>query len=300
MNQENKQTKRVIFNVIKEFFVVLMCVYSLTLLFPILWMLIGAVKDPIDYYLTSSLTLPNSIRWSNFAEAIKAMTYTIDTPRGRLEFDIYWMIYYSLLYSIGTAVYSVITITFTAYAIGRYRFWLTKLLYSIGLTVMILPMVTDGGAGLLIKKALHIYDNMLLVILTSGGCIFTGQFFFIMCAHFKAMDKDYSDAASIDGAGEWTIMTKIMLPLSIPLMTVVFVLAFISAWNNYSVFLFYLPSYANLSLGIYNFQMVAPLKGYTPPHILAGFLIVAIPIIVLYAASQKVIAQNLTIGGLKG
>ena len=238
--------------------------------------------------------------WQNFADVFEVITYAVDTPAGRLEYNIFWMAYYSLLYAVGTGLYSVITITFTAYAIGRYKFWLTKALYAIGLAVMIIPFVTDGGAGLLLKKQLGIYDNMLLLILTSGGCIFTGQYFFIMVAHFRALDKDYADAAAIDGASEWTIMTRIMIPLSFPLMSVIFVLGFTAAWNNYSTFLFYLPSYANLSLGIYTFQLTAPLKGYTPPHILAGFLVVAIPIIVLYVLSRKLMAQNLTIGGLKG
>lgn len=299
MNERNK-IKKVTFKTITILFMILMFIYGATLIIPLVWMLINSVKDPIDYYLTSSLMLPKNIRWTNFAETLKALTYTIDTKQGLLEFNVFWMTYYSLVYAIGTAVYSVITITFTAYAIGRYKFWLTKLLYSIGLVMMMLPVTTDGGSGLLLRRALGIYDNMFLTILTSGACIFTGQFFFIMCAHFKAMDKEYADAAAIDGANEWVIMTKIMIPLTVPLMMVIFILAFIAAWNNYGTFLFYLPSYANLSLGIYMFQQTAPLQGYSTPHILAGFLLIAIPIIILYAASQKVMVQNLTIGGLKG
>jgi len=300
MSKNSEKNIRIVSKCITVFFMALMFFYTFTLIFPVIWMAINALKDPFDYYLTSSLSLPTTIKWSNFSEVLKVMTYSVNTDRGLLEYNVFWMTYYSLLYAIGTAIYSVITITLTAYAIGRYKFWLTKMLYAIGLGMMVLPMVTDGGAGLLLKKALNIYDNMFLLILTSGGCIFTGQFFFIMCAHFKAMDKEYAEAASIDGAGEWTVMVKIMLPLTIPLMSVIFVLAFVAAWNNYSIFLFYLPSYANLALGIYSFQQTAPIKGYTPPHILAGFLVVAVPIIILYAASQKVIAQNLTMGGLKG
>ena len=300
MSNKNQRTKRIIAKIVTGFCMALMFIYAATLIFPIIWMLINSLKDPIDYYLTSSFSLPTNIRWENFSETLKAMSYIVETSRGKVEFTIIWQLYYSLLYAIGTGIYSVITITVTAYAIGRYKFWLTKTLYAIGLAVMLLPAVSDGGAGLLMKKAFGIYDNMLMLILTSGTCVFTGQFFFIMEAHFRAMDKDYSEAASIDGANEWVIMTQIMLPLTLPLMFTVFVLAFIAAWNNYAVFLYYLPSYANLSLGIYQFQATAPFKGYSTPHILAGFLIIAIPIVVLYVCSQKVITQNLTIGGLKG
>ena len=57
-------------------------------------------------------------------------------------------------------IYSAVTITFTAYAIGRYKFWLTKTLYVIGIYMMIIPFTTDGGVSLLLKKSLGIYDNI--------------------------------------------------------------------------------------------------------------------------------------------
>jgi ABC-type glycerol-3-phosphate transport system permease component len=282
------------------FFMTIMFIYAFTLIVPILWMVVNSLKNPIDYYLSSSLSFPQDLRFQNYSEVLKVMTYKVETDAGVLEYDIFWMLYYSLVYALGTAIYSVVTITLTAYAIGRYKFWLTKLLYGIGLAWMIIPIVTDGGAGLLLRKAIGMYDNLFLTILLSGGCIFTGQFFFIMTEHFRKMGKEYAEAASIDGASEFTILFSIMIPLSVPLMMVIFVLGFVSAWNDYSIFLFMLPSYANIALGMYHFQMTAPLKGYNPPHILAGFVTVAIPIIVLYAFSQNVIAQNLTLGGLKG
>ena len=225
------------------FFMSIMFFYTFTLILPIAWMLVNSLKNPIDYYLTSSLSFPTQIRFQNFSEVLKVMTYSVQTDAGILKYDVFWMTYYSLVYALGTAIYSVVTITFTAYAIGRYKFWLTRLLYAIGLLWMIIPVVTDGGAGLLLRKAIGMYDNMFLTILLSGGCIFTGQFFFIMCEHFTVMGSEYAEAASIDGAGEFTILMKIMLPLTVPLMMVIFVLGFVSAWNDYSIFLFYLPSY---------------------------------------------------------
>jgi len=283
------------------FFMAIMIIYCLSLIYPIVWMIMNSFKGYIEYYQTSSLTLPKEWVFENYTNVFSKLVYKVVTVNGRLTFDIWTMLYYSVAYALGTAVYSTITITLTSYAVGKFKFWLTKLIFAIGIFMLIFPGVTDGGVSLLLRKKLGIYDNMTLQILTSGTCIFSGQYFFIMVAFFDKMGKEYYEAGQIDGANQLQILLRIMIPLSIPLMTVIFVLSFVSSWNNYSVFLYYLPSYANLSLGMYSFQMTAPIRGdASVTEVLAGFVIVAIPAIILYGLSQKAITSNLTIGGLKG
>lgn len=296
----NKSFSSVIAKVLTVFFMALMIIYALSLLVPIFWLITNSFKGYIEYYQESSFTFPKKLVFTNYVHVFDLLKYPISTPKGRITLDIWWMTYYSFAYSLGTAIYSVVTLLITSYAIGRYKFWLTKLLYAIGIFVMIFPVVTDGGVGLLLKKSLGIYDNMALTILTSGGCIFTGQYFWIMCSFFEHTGKDYYEAALVDGAGQWKIFIQIMVPLAFPLMTVVFVLSFISSWNSYGVFMFYLPSYANLALGMMNFQSSASIMRATTPEVLAGFVIIAVPLVIMYAFSQKLIVKNLNIGGVKG
>ena len=281
--------------------VALMIIYCISLIFPIVWLFLNSFKGYIDYYQTSYFSIPKVWHFENYSNVFHKITYTITNENGRMTYDIWNMAYYSLCYALGTAVYATATLTITAYAVGRYRnFWLSKVLFSIGLIWMMIPFVSDGGASLLLKKRLGIYDNLPLWILTSGGCIFTGQWFFMMVAYFQNLGKEYADAAYIDGAGQGTVFIKIMVPLAVPLMSLVFFLGFISAWNNYSVFLLYLPSYANLALGMYHFQFYAAITGAKTPEILAGFVIVCIPTVLLYLVSHNLIINNLNIGGLKG
>jgi ABC-type glycerol-3-phosphate transport system permease component len=292
---------QIVARILSVLFMTLMIVYCLTLLFPLFWLVINSFKDGlIEYTQYSSLSLPKEWIFDNYTNVFDNLAYETYTAEGTIQHTFITMLINSLSYAIGTAIYSAVTITITAYAVGRYKFWLTKTLYVIGIYMMIIPFTTDGGISLLLKKNLGIYDNLWAWILTSGGCIFTGQYFFIMTNLFATQGKDYAEAASIDGANEWKIMTRICIPLAKPLIIVILTLSFISSWNTYGTFLYYLPSYSNLAMGMYNFQNMAPIKGKSTPEVLAGFVVIAVPITVLYLFAQKGIVQNLNIGGLKG
>ena len=286
--------------VLSWFFRILMLVYSISLIAPIVWMIVNSFKGYQEIYLTSALAFPKEWVFENYVNIFDKLTYTVYTSEGKLVYDIWNMIYYSLIFALATSTYSVVCLSVTAYAIGRYKNKLTKFLYALGIWLMIIPFTSDGGSGLLLRKQLGIYDNMTALILTAGGCLFTGAYFLMLEALFEKLGKEYAEAAAIDGAGEWSIMIRIIFPLAIPMMTVVFVIGFIAAWNDYLTFMVLLPSYANLALGMYDFQLAASMNGSTYPEVLAGFVIVAIPIVIMFAFSQKLMASNLTIGGLKG
>ena len=305
MEQQTFKKKVSAYHVIMKIFtylvVAVMIIYCISLIFPLVWLILNSFKDRIGYAQTSYFSLPEVWHFENYKNIFVNLVYPVNTETGVLYYDIWNMTFYSFYYAILTSIYSTVTLTITAYAVGRYKdFWLSKLLFAIGLVYMVIPFVSDGGASLLLKKRLGIYDNLLAWVLTSGGCIFTGQWFFVMVSYFRNLGKEYADAAYIDGAGQGTVFVRIMIPLAVPIMSLVFFLSFISAWNNYGVFLYYLPSYANLALGMYTFQFDASISGVSTPEILAGFVIVSIPAVILYLLCHNLIINNLNIGGLKG
>ena len=281
--------------------VILMVVYCFSLLFPVYWLIVNSFKGYIEYYVNSYFSLPEAWHWENYAYIFENFHYKTTTSNGIYYFSLGTMTYYSVYSSVLTALYATVTMFLCAYACGRYHdFKLSKILCAVGMFWMLLPAVSDGGAGLLFKKRLGLYDNLTAWILCSGGCIFTGQWFFVVKSYFQGLAKDLADAAYIDGAGQFDVCFKIMMPLATPLMVFIFFLSFLSSWNNYGLFLFYMPSYANLALGIYMYQQNAALLGATIPQVLAGFVVVVVPIVVLYLCSHKLIINNLNIGGIKG
>ena len=110
----------------------------------------------------------------------------------------------------------------------------------------------------------------------------------------------YAEAAYLDGAGNFTVMTKIMIPFVKGTMFTVLLLNFITFWNDWGVNIIYMPNFPMLSYALYYFRNNTIYAISTIPHKLAACMIVTLPIVVLFIALRKKFVGNLTMGGIKG
>ena len=111
---------------------------------------------------------------------------------------------------------------------------------------------------------------------------------------------DFYEAAKIDGANPWAVMTQIITPLASGTTSTVFVLAFIGYWNDFQIPMVYLPYNPVAAYGLYEFQNTALPKIANTPTRLAGIFLMAAPIVVFYAIFNKKLNVNLSVGGIKG
>ncbi len=298
-----KSTKEKVDIAIRWAFGVILFIYSLTLLIPIVWMLINSLKDPIEYYLTTAFDLPKTFYFDNYKFIIDNMKYTVNNRygTGTVTYNIPWMLFYSLIWSIGQPGFKLIITVMTAYVMAKYKFPGRKFIYQLGIVVMILPIIGSSGSALILRRKLGVYNNMLLTILTGPSGEFSGMHFLMFYAAFKSISWEYAEAAFMDGASHFRVFITIMFPMVTSTFWVLLLLTAITTWNDYSSFLYWLPSYANIAIGVYKFQYTSRLElGTTMPQILASFVLVSIPITALYLASQKLITANFMVGGLKG
>ena len=114
------------------------------------------------------------------------------------------------------------------------------------------------------------------------------------------MSWTYAEAAQIDGAGRYRIFFDFYLRMAMPQAVVLMVLGFMGTWNDYSTYLVWLPSTTNISYGMYLFNLRAGAYRVSLPELMAGFTMVTIPTIILYACTQKIINRKFMVGGLKG
>ena len=103
----------------------------------------------------------------------------------------------------------------------------------------------------------------------------------------------------MDGATEFTVLTKIMLPQVLPMLGVFYTLSFINSWTSYEFTMLYMPRYPSIAYGLFQYQYKMQ-RGMDMPMYFAALIITAIPSLVLFAAFQDKILVNMTIGGLKG
>ena len=101
----------------------------------------------------------------------------------------------------------------------------------------------------------------------------------------------------MDGAGKMQIFTRIMVPMGMPTMSVVFILSFVNFWSDYTTPMYFLPSYPTLSLSLLNF---AELSSTTETMQMAACVLLCIPSLVLFASFTEKFTENLQVGGIKG
>lgn len=296
-----KKTKIEIVSLILMILIVTICIiYCISLFIPVIWMLINSFKGYAEYYMRPSYMFPQEFVWSNYSYVLSKLTVTLSTSKGRITYGIGDMLLNSVIWASVNPILYVALTTMCAYVISKYKFRGRNFLFSLGIIIMILPIIGSMGAAMQLKKALGIYDNMVLTILTSNVTVFSGTNFLILYAAFKGIPWAYAESVFIDGGGHLRAFLQVMLPMVFPTCMVLLVLGFIGGWNSYEIFLIWLPSYANLAYGMYYFQQNASLTGATVPQVLAGFVVVSIPTAILYLASQNLIMSKFTVGGLKG
>lgn len=296
-----KQKNGILQSVVKTFIWLLMVIYCLSLVFTLFWMVYTSFKSEFDFII-DAFDFPTNIfeiGFSNYAHMLDL--FCIEVLKDGVPVSYYFpqMFGFSVIWAFSTSFVNVFFTTIVAYVMAKYKFFGRKFLYGLGIFVMITPIVGNFPSAMTVKKALGVYDNMLLTVLTSPSCVFSGVHFMLMYAAFKHVSWTYAEAAFIDGATDYKVMFSIMIPLVFPTCMVLFVLQFLGAWNDYGTFIIWLPSTPTLAYGMLTFQANASKYGATIPEVTAGFVVVAIPNILLYLASQKLILSKFSVGGLK-
>jgi ABC-type glycerol-3-phosphate transport system permease component len=118
-------------------------------------------------------------------------------------------------------------------------------------------------------------------------------------AAFSSIGKEYFEAARIDGANDFIICFKIILPLVRNMFFSIFLLKFILFWNDYQSPLLYLPTHPTLSLGAYNLRTNTSSDVAGAPAQMAICMIMMIPVLALFVAFRKMIMGNISMGGVK-
>ena len=123
--------------------------------------------------------------------------------------------------------------------------------------------------------------------------------YLIYYATFESLSWSYAEAALIDGANEFQVFFKAMLPQVKPIMVTLILMGFIAKWNDYMSPMLYLPEMPTLSLGLFRYRTIVERSG-NYPILFAGLMLCMLPILIIFAIFQDAMMENMSIGGLKG
>lgn len=262
--------------------------YAVSLIYPLVWAFLSSLKESTEYMTNNKMDLPKDWLFSNYLKAFEGLN--ID---GKDMFD---MFFNSIWFTLGGTLAGVGVSCMTAYAVAKYRFPGSKLIYWTAVVSMMIPIVGSLPSQFKIYTALGIIESPLLLLAFLNGFGFN---FLVLHSYFESLPRSYMEAAFIDGASHFQCFWRVMLPQAkSPIMALSLVSA-INFWNDYNTPLLFLKDYPTLSSGIYMYQVINT-RILNMPILFAGILLTAVPVLILYAFFSNKIMNISLEGGIKG
>ena len=232
-----------------------------------------------------------SFRWQNFPDAMNRGS----RPGVGASFWVY--LKNSLIIAFFSIIGTLVSNTPVAYAFARIKFPGRDTLFILVLATMMLPFqVTMIPLYLLFNEYLGWGDTFLPLIVPT---FFANAYdVFLLRQFFRTIPEEMCDAARVDGASEWQIFTRIVLPLSVPVLATVSVFTFLWAWNDFTGPLLFLHSPRNftMALGLQDFQGQHSMVWN---QMMAAAVVFTLPIIVAFFFAQKTFIQGIKLTGSK-
>lgn len=232
-----------------------------------------------------------SFRWQNFPDAMNRGS----RPSVGASFWVYFR--NSLIIAFFAIVGTLLSNAPVAYAFARLKFKGRDLLFLLVLATMMLPFqVTMIPVYLLFNNFLGWGDTFLPLIIPT---FFANAYdVFLLRQFFRTIPEEMCDAARVDGASEWQIFTRIVLPLSVPVLATVTVFTFLWAWNDFTGPLLFLTSPRNftMALGLQDFQSQRTMVWN---QLMAASVVFTVPIIIAFFFAQKTFIQGIKLTGSK-
>ncbi|MEU2431651.1 carbohydrate ABC transporter permease [Streptomyces sp. NPDC007861] len=259
-------------------------VATLAFLSPFLVILLNSFKTGADFRAHGSLSWPTSWNWGVIAEVWE-----------RADFG--QKLVNSLQTSLGVVVIAVVLALFNAYAlgIGRVRWRTAFLVFFLGINV-----VPQEG---LVYPIYHLFKEMGLYDGKLGYTLLVGITYsafgtYLLSSVFSSFPRELIEAASIDGAGRWTILWRIVFPMSWPTLSVMCVFFFVWSWNEFLYPLVLLISNENqtvpLGLSVMQGQYTSD-----PTSMSAAALLGVIPMMIFFLIFQRSLTRGVTAGAVK-
>ena len=252
--------------------------------FPVVWMISSSFKKNSEIF-----AYPPSLLTDGFS-ADAYLSILTDPEKLRFFANSY-------LVALSVTALTLVVAVLAAYAFSRYEFAGRKSLNLIILSVQAVPPITLLIPFFSLIVTLRLYNTYQGLILTY--MVFTLPYAIIMMtAYFNTLSKELDEAAKIDGANPLKILTRVILPISVPAMVSVGTYTFMIAWNEY-LFALTLTRTTDMRTVPIGIQLLMGQMSYEWNEMMAMSILGAIPILLLFLFFQRYFIGGLTAGGIK-
>lgn len=278
------------------FDVINICILSavaVVTLYPFLYVVVASLSDPVKLLADSSLLfMPRGF-------SLNAYKKVFQNP------SIYRGYFNTIFYVVAGTAVNILATSMAAYVLSRKQFMLRRFLTLL----FIFTMYFSGGLipGYLLVKDLGLIESRLALILPSAVSTFN---LMIMITGFEGIPQSLEESARIDGAGDWTILFRIIMPLAKPTIMVILLYYAVGHWNSWFNAMIYLRSADKMPLQIFlrdilTRSQLGAMTGQTDIEDVgltikyATIIVSTVPILCIYPFIQKHFVKGVMIGAVK-
>lgn len=282
----------------KAFIYVCLGLLAIVIIIPVAWVFMASLKQNSEF-MGNPWALPKGFYWQNFTDA------WVKARMGEYFFN-------SIAVTVLALVILLVVALPAAYVLARYRFKGSKfwnIMFMDGLFInvnyIVVPIFLMFVEGDKIARNMFgqtIFLNNIFIVALVYAATALPFTIYLLSGYFATLPMAYEEAAYVDGAGYFTTMIKIIMPMAKPSIITVILFNFLSFWNEYIIAMTLLTDPnggKTLPVGLMNL-MKAQNAAAQYGQLYAGLVMVMLPTLILYICVQKKLTQGMTLGGLKG
>jgi multiple sugar transport system permease protein len=259
-------------------------------LLPVVWVVVTSLKPTANIIRVPPEWIPWPATLEHYVEVLFSSSRTARIGRAFVN---------SLIVSVGTVALVVGTSALAAYPLARMRFPGRNLVFIVIVGSLMLPNAVVLVPQYVLVQRLGWLSTYQGLIVPEAAVTFAFGVF-LLRQFFLTMPRELEDAARIDGANAWQVFSRIVVPLSQPVLAALAIFAFRSAWNDFlwpliavnKAEMFPLPVALALLRGAYSSESYGP--------IMAGAALSALPLLVVFLVANRRIVEGVRLSGLKG
>lgn len=257
----------------------------LVVFLPLLWMVLSSFKQPGEIVTLDLKLLPEALNPENYKVAMTTV------PFGQFFLNS------TIVTVVGSGIKVVLAIL-TAYALVFVRFPFKKVIFVLILVALMVPPQVSILPNYILIAGMGGKNTLWGIILPGLGTAFGT---FLLRQHFLTLPASILEAAEIDGAGHWRRLWQVVAPVSLPSIATVSLVTVVSEWNEYiwPLIITDKPESMTLPVGLTLLQN-SESNGAGWGIMMAGAVLVILPILVVFAMLQRYIVAGLTQGSVTG
>lgn len=279
------------FSLVTTIVFLIFAVYAFTLLYPFFYLIVNSLKGAMGF-IADPLGVGGELSINNYLDVVTRLPELT----GMENLSLASMFFNSVTLSVGITVVAMTLQAMAAYVLAKYDFKGNQTIYMVIIVASMIPTVGALPAIFKLMTNTQLSNTYIGMLLLQGGAF--GGCFLYLHAYFKSIPWSYAESAMIDGASDFKIFTRIMLPLASKAIMTYAILCFLGFWNDYWYPSLFYDQHPTLAVGLTHISVVATGTG-NYPMLFAAMVITIIPVLILFALMQKQLLGSLTAGGLK-